>query len=187
MHAFPLLDQVCQPEVILNTLNEQMARTLHENYLENRRREGTYDPDGVASHRAWDRLDETYRQANRSLATDYFKNLDHIGYKLVTTTEWGPSKHMLSPEEMESLAEAEHQRWSDERISQGWTFGPVRDDEKRLHPNLVPWSELSEADREKDREMMREISAVLTRRGLGFAKEEANDDGLPVTGSSSDE
>jgi hypothetical protein len=184
MKAFPLLDRVCQPEVILNTLNEQMARTLHENYLDNRRLEGKYDPDGEASHRSWDHLDETYREANRSLAKDYFKNLERVGYKLVSTTEWVPSEHALSGEEMESLAEAEHQRWCDERTAQGWTYGPVRDNEKRLHPNLVPWSELTDADKEKDRQMMREISRVLARRGLAFVKDDSDGASPPARESS---
>jgi hypothetical protein len=184
MRSFPLLDRVCQPEVILNTLNEQMARTLHENYLDNRRLEGKYDPDREASHRSWDNLDETYREANRSLAKDYFKNLERVGYKLVSTTEWVPSKHALSGEEMESLAEAEHQRWCDERTAQGWTYGPVRDNEKRLHPNLVPWSELTDADKEKDRQMMREISKVLARRGLTFVKDDGDGDSSSAPESS---
>jgi hypothetical protein len=176
MHAFPLLDRVCQPEVILNTLNEQMARTLHENYLDNRRLEGKYDPDRIPSHRAWDRLDETYREANRALAKDYFKNLERVGYKLVSTTEWSASKQTLSRDETELLAEAEHQRWCDERTAQGYTYGPVRDDVKKFHPNLVLWSELSDEDKEKDRQMMREISRVLARRGLAFVKDESDGD-----------
>jgi aspartate-semialdehyde dehydrogenase len=85
---------------------------------------------------------------------------------------------------MESLAEAEHQRWCDERTAQGWTYGPVRDNEKRLHPNLVPWSELTDADKEKDRQMMREISKVLARRGLTFVKDDGDGDSSSAPESS---
>lgn len=40
------------------------------------------------------------------------------------------------------LAKNSHEVWAAERVDQGWTFGAVRDDARRLHPLLVPWSRL---------------------------------------------
>ena len=51
----------------------------------------------------------------------------------------------------ERLAENAHDRWAQQRLSEGWTYGPSRDDERKKHPGLVPYSELSEGEKEYDR------------------------------------
>lgn len=54
---------------------------------------------------------------------------------------------------MDQLKRLEHERWMAEKRLDGYVQtapnGP-RDDERRLHPALVPWEELSEADQDKD-------------------------------------
>lgn len=47
-------------------------------------------------------------------------------------------------------AKAEHERWMAERLAAGWTYGPTRDDATKKNPNLVPFEELSVAERAKD-------------------------------------
>jgi len=56
---------------------------------------------------------------------------------------------------LELLAEAEHGGWMDWMIEQRCRYGPVRDDEKREHPSLSRFTQLSEADRVKDRTTIR--------------------------------
>lgn len=59
------------------------------------------------------------------------------------------------PEELTALAEAisknVHEVWTQNRMNEGWTYGPVRDDEKRQTPCLVPYEELSEGEKAYDR------------------------------------
>ena len=59
------------------------------------------------------------------------------------------------PEELIALAEAisknVHEVWAQNRIKEGWTYGPVRDDEKRQTPCLVPYEELPEEEKAYDR------------------------------------
>ena len=60
----------------------------------------------------------------------------------------------LTSHEVERLAEAEHGRWaSDQRASPN-------------HRSLVPWSELGEDEREKDRDTIRDLPERLA--ALGF-------------------
>lgn len=47
-------------------------------------------------------------------------------------------------------ARAEHERWMAERLAAGWTYGRDRDDAAKKNPNLVPFDELSVAERAKD-------------------------------------
>ena len=46
--------------------------------------------------------------------------------------------------------EAEHESWMRAYKAMGWRYGSVRDTAIRTHPDLVPFDELSEAEREKD-------------------------------------
>ena len=41
--------------------------------------------------------------------------------------------------------------WAQTRISQGWSYGPVRNDELKQHPCLIPYEELPEEEKEYDR------------------------------------
>ena len=74
------------------------------------------------------------------------------------------------PEELIALAEAisknVHEVWAQNRIKEGWTYGPVRDDEKRQTPCLVPYEELSEEEKAYDRNTA--LSTLKFIVALGF-------------------
>lgn len=46
--------------------------------------------------------------------------------------------------------EDSHISWSNEKIASGWTYGPVKDADKKTHPCLVPYSDLPKEQRVKD-------------------------------------
>ena len=56
----------------------------------------------------------------------------------------------------ERLAENAHDVWAQRRIAEGWRDGLKRDDERKLHPNLVSYEELPESEKEYDRQMIME-------------------------------
>ena len=70
------------------------------------------------------------------------------------------------------MAESEHRRWCEERRADGWTRAPEIDVQEKRHPDLVPWSELSEARRELDVEAQRELPVLLARYGLAIVYKE---------------
>ncbi len=43
----------------------------------------------------------------------------------------------------------------------GYSYGPERDEDRMLHPDLIPWEELTEPDKEKDRANIRQTSELL--------------------------
>ena len=60
----------------------------------------------------------------------------------------------LSPELnqlIERVAENVHDLWAQQRMKEGWSWGPQRDDVAKQHPGLVPYDELSESEKEYDR------------------------------------
>jgi len=66
----------------------------------------------------------------------------------------------------EHLAELAHNDWAETRRSTGWTFGSVRDNAKKVHPELVAWSELPEGSKSWNRnECMSQLKVIVA---LGF-------------------
>jgi len=66
--------------------------------------------------------------------------------------DMGTSAYMMTEVTLrERLAEHTHDVWAAERIAQGWTYGPARDDAAKTHPCLVPYAELPEKEKEFDR------------------------------------
>lgn len=55
---------------------------------------------------------------------------------------------------------ASHDAWMKGRLAAGWRLGPVRSDERKEHPALVPYGDLPEAVRRKD-VLFRAIVAAL--------------------------
>lgn len=51
----------------------------------------------------------------------------------------------------ERLAEHNHDLWSQRRFRDGWVHGKSRDDARKTHPDLVPYSDLPESEKEYDR------------------------------------
>ena len=68
----------------------------------------------------------------------------------------------------EKLAENTHDVWAKNRIEQGWQYGETRDDEKKLHPCLVPYDELPESEKEYDRNTAIETLKLITKLGYSI-------------------
>ena len=84
------------------------------------------------------------------------------------------SNVVLSEELMElteKIAENVHEVWAQGRISEGWTYGPVRDDAKKETPCLVPYAHLPEEEKEYDRNTALETLKLITRLGYTIEKD----------------
>jgi hypothetical protein len=46
--------------------------------------------------------------------------------------------------------EQSHESWWAEKQRTGWTYGPVKDAEKKTHPCCVPYAELPREQQRKD-------------------------------------
>ena len=74
----------------------------------------------------------------------------------------------------ERLAENTHDVWAEQRMKEGWTYGPKRDDALKHHPGLVHYAELSETEKEYDRNTaVRTLELILS---LGYRIEKVIDD-----------
>lgn len=48
-------------------------------------------------------------------------------------------------------SEENHDNWMKMKASQGWIYGPVKDFEKKEHPDMVPYDDLPEIEKRKDK------------------------------------
>lgn len=68
----------------------------------------------------------------------------------------------------EQLAQNTHEVWALGRIREGWSYGPVRDDDQKTTPCLVPYSELPESEKEYDRRTAMETIKLLIKLGCSI-------------------
>lgn len=73
---------------------------------------------------------------------------------------------------VEVLARNTHDLWARKRIADGWVHGPRRDDTARTHPNLVPYDDLAESEKEYDRGTVVEALKAITTLGYRITREE---------------
>lgn len=71
---------------------------------------------------------------------------------------------------IEEMAKNVHEVWSQHRINEGWSYGPLRDDIKKLHPCLIPYEELPESEKEYDRATSQETLRLILKLGFDISK-----------------
>jgi hypothetical protein len=67
----------------------------------------------------------------------------------------------------EHLAENAHELWAQQRIKDGWTWGPTRDDVAKKHPCLVPYAQIPESEKEYDR--IAAVGVLKSVLALGYS------------------
>ena len=90
---------------------------------------------GDSSQLPWDIASDWQRESAISGVTAYLNN---------------PA---MTPEET-------HELWLKEKRANGWVYGPIKDENLKQHPCCVPYSELSEDQRVKDKLFIAIVTAV---------------------------
>ena len=83
-------------------------------------------------------------------------------------------KDIPIPEELEPLKEAlarnVHEVWAAGRLAAGWKYGPVRDDERKEHPCLIPYEALPEEEKDYDRATALSTIRFILSKGYHLSK-----------------
>ena len=115
------------------------------------------------------KLPEDVKETNRQNVRDIPSKLAVAGYIMIPArSEEAPFNFPGEP--LERLAEAEHVRWMQAKIDDGWAFGPETDRAMKLNQCLIPWKDLPEEEKEKDRDLVRGIPLILARAGYAIVK-----------------
>jgi hypothetical protein len=152
---------------------ELLAKAIHEFYCETAKANGD-TPQSNTALVPWEQLSESLKEANYAQAADIPNKLALLGYELAPLHGMDPYRLVVPVEDMERLAIREHVRWARERERQGWTYGPERDNIRKLHPLLVPWESLNQREQDKDRDTIRNLPRLIAMSGFRLRKIEPN-------------
>lgn len=110
----------------------------------------------------FDDLPDEIKYSNIDNAAHIPTKLLSIGFKIRPVKKgFKPVTLQLSEDEIETMSIVEHIRWSWDKRLNGWTYGDVKDEIKKTHPGLIPYNDLPESEKEKDRELVRLIPSLL--------------------------
>lgn len=129
-------------------------------------------------------FDPNSSNANDTYPTSRFKDAwdDSKNYMVTIMSEnmktYTPKPIDLSDVELtedlnelrEAIAENAHEVWAENRQKEGWTYGPQRDDKLKQTPDMVPYSQLPESEKEYDREMAVKTIKLLKKLGYELVK-----------------
>lgn len=94
--------------------------------------------------------------------------------KKIYTPQPVDTKDVVLPEELMGLAEEiaknVHEVWSAGRMKDGWTYGEERNDAELKHPCLIPYEELTEVEKEYDRNTSQETLKLIMKLGFKITK-----------------
>lgn len=109
-----------------------------------------------------------------------------LGYSVVLESAHGyrPSPKLSDHPQLLSLvdflAENAHESWAQQKITNGWKYGPVKNLEAKAHPLLVPFLDMSEDDKDLDRSSARKTLNALLQWGYNIFHGEAGEEGITV-------
>ncbi len=130
---------------VMDDIN-RLAVTLNDLYNE-----------GSGKSAAWDDLSDHLKLSNIAAADHMIVKVRYLleDDGITELTEQNCRKaydifSSLDPEKRDICREMEHRRWVRFHLMYNWTYSTERDDLMRRHPLMLPYSELSEEDKEKD-------------------------------------
>jgi hypothetical protein len=144
---------------------ERAARMVHEQYRQSRDLTAPARP----ADRSWNEgLDPFLKESNIRLVTTTLGSMEQLDRTWGSTLPpaEGAVDHGLTPEELTTLAELEHESWRRHLLEHRWRPGSPRDDRRRVHPALRPWSELDASNRDATRANV--ADAIETLSILGY-------------------
>ena len=150
-------------DVIERSTDGEIAKMIHEEYCEDMKAQGKKRPNCVP----WEKLSIHFKLSNISHAMSYREKLGLIGCEMRPFASEKTPLKKFSDKEVLDMAIHEHNRWVQEKLEDGWTYAPVRNDDKKMHDCLVPWDELSEEVQGWDKEPCRNIISILDKMGYG--------------------
>lgn len=120
---------------------------------------------------SWEELTEEEKEQNRSAVRNIPEKLAKIGFIMLPSRSDQPI--FTFPEndkDLEELSKLEHDRWIQLKKKEGWTYASETNKEAKKHQSLLPWDQLSDPDKEKDRALVRAIPKILAEVGYTMIK-----------------
>lgn len=162
IHPFQIISCNCCKDLIISGYRGLIARAIHNTYLTKKKECATLDGNDPAN-REWPDLNELLKESNYHQADFIYSQLLAIGCDIIPESSWDEPAFTFTPTELEYLAEREHERWMQERIKNGWRYGPAKDIEKKISPYLIPYRLLDDEIKDYDRNTVRALPHILSK------------------------
>lgn len=159
-----LFSEVISIPFIKNEETDLVAKEINRLYAEENRKDELQKWE-------WEHLAEEYKNTNRAAA-------DHLEYKLKLFNCAIAVENDINPEFKINFSniitpnheEMEHNRWWVEKIFAGWAYSSVRDNDLKLHNDMIEFDKLSLKSQTKDRANYLNISKTLNKAGKKIIK-----------------
>ena len=128
-------------------------------------------------------FDPQYQREDRYEAGQFLTAWKDSQFYMVSAAERGLREYEPQPidvsefplegelkELIEAIAENNHEVWAKDRKKEGIEYGPVRDE--KHNPDMQPYSDLPESEKEYDRKAAQGILELVQRLGYKIVKEE---------------
>jgi len=171
---FNLNDKVLKIDTIVKEKIDQLALLIHQTYQFKEKDNNDEKSKKLKemTNRDWKKLPELIKNQNRSQAEHINIKLRTAGCKVVDdpnidleklydfTIEEREKMVELLAENVELLAEMEHRRWNAEQSLNGWIVGE-RNNDLKIHNNIVSYSKLDKSTKKYDRNAVTNIPVIL--------------------------
>ena len=154
--------KIINRDIKFQTKADELAPHIHEVFRDLGTTEGWLDEKMDISYQS---LPDEYKEDNLNAAMRIPQVLGMVGLYIVPD-DYSKSEENIDQiieDNIELLAEAEHNGWMHHKLKNGWRLGKIRDDDNLIHPCLLPYDQLSEQDKDKDRNAVRKYPDIIAK------------------------
>lgn len=163
IEPFGRISNICS-KLTLSGIRQRLAQQSNAEYMKTRTKEKLSEAGDTwsaqnASLSDWNSLEETYKAANLRQVDHNIVKLISAGLQVLDIENWPKlTKEQLEHDNLlEKLAVLEHNSWWIDRELNGWRYGKVRDNNRKLHNNCLPYDKLDEQTKDYDRNAVRAL------------------------------
>ncbi|MBI2837267.1 MAG: ATPase [Acidobacteria bacterium] len=157
-------------------LLERLAEAAHEVFCDNMKSNGyRYGPknDEIlktnSAIKPYQQLAEDEKEQNRGNVRDIPNKLSAVSYVMMPARSNERPFEFPGPD-LDLLSKMEHDRWMQAKIGAGWSYSSDTNKANKQHEALLPWEQLPEGQKERDRFLVRDIPRILAKAGYAVLK-----------------
>ncbi|HEY60286.1 MAG TPA: ATPase [Anaerolineae bacterium] len=161
-------------------LLENLAKATHEIYCEELKTNGySYGPHTDEEKKLhssllpYDQLPDEEKEQNRNYVRHISTKLNQAGY-VMRPARSNERPYKFPGDDFEKLAQIEHQRWMNQKLSDGWKHADKTEKKYKTHTDIKEWERLSEIAKNRDYTLIRAIPLILAKAGYALEKMKAS-------------